>query len=180
MGIGFRHTLFCHWDSNRRLCKHCLYVLLKILGVGNWSIALDGLTVLRNQELGEVPKNIAVFLHTGAELLEQRVGGLSLQAFVLLGGSLSLQIFEDGVGRSAVHINLLHDLEGHTIVQLAEFLNLCVATWILLLELVAGESDNDESLILILLVQFLQSCELRGESTLAGCVHNQQYLTLKL
>ena len=45
-GIGFRHTLFCSWKSNRRLCKHCLYVLLKILGFGYWSIALDGLTVL--------------------------------------------------------------------------------------------------------------------------------------
>ena len=54
-------------------------------------------------------------------------------------------------------------------VQLTELLNLRVVGRILLLELVAGEADNHQPTVFILLVQFLQSCELRGETTLAGC-----------
>ena len=57
-------------------------------------------------------------------------------------------------------------METYAIVHLAELLNLFIAFRVLLLELVAGETDDNESLVLILLIQFLQSCELRGESTL--------------
>ena len=108
------------------------------------------------------------------------MGGLCLQTFVLLGRSLGLQILEDGVGCSAVHVNLLHDLEGHAIVQLAELLNLSVGARILLLELVAGETYDNESLVLVLLVQLLQSCELRGKTALAGSVDNQKHLAFEL
>ena len=114
------------------------------------------------------------------EGLQQGAGSLCLQSLVFLGGCLCLQILEDGLGFFTVNITLSHNLEGHAIVHLAELLNLFIALGVLLLELVAGEADDDEPLVLILLVQLLQSCELRGESTLAGCVHNQQYLTLKL
>ena len=104
----------------------------------------------------------------------------SLQTLILLGGSLCLQIFEDGFGSWTIDITLFHNLEGYAVVQLAELLNLTVRTGVLLLELVAGEADNDQSLVLVFLVQFLQSCKLRSETTLAGCVDNQQYLTLEL
>ena len=144
------------------------------------SITLDGFTVLRNQEFGEIPLDVAVLLHALADGLEESLGSLSLQTVVLLGGSLSLQILKDGLGIGAVDIALLHDLECHTIVQLTELFNFAVISRILLLELVTGETDNHQSLVLILLVQFLQSCELGRKTTLAGCVHHQQYLTLKL
>ena len=108
------------------------------------------------------------------------MGGFGLQSVIFLGGSLSLQIFEDGFSSRAVYVGLLHNLEGHTVVQLAELLNLSICAGILLLELIAGEADDDQSLVLLLLVQLLQSCELGGESTLAGCVHNQQYFTFEL
>ena len=104
----------------------------------------------------------------------------SLQTLILFGGSLCLQIFEDGFSSWTIDITLFHNLEGYAVVQLAELLNLSVVTWILFLELVAGETDNDQSLVLVFLVQFLQSCKLRSETTLAGCVDNQQYLTLEL
>ena len=42
------------------------------------------------------------------------------------------------------------------------------------------ENWDDQTFVLILLVQLLQSCELGRKTTLAGCVHHQQYLTLKL
>ena len=115
-----------------------------------------------------------------ADGLEERLGSFGFQAVVLLCGSYALQILEDGLRIGAVDITLLHNLKCNTVVQLAELLNLCIALRILLLELVAGEADNHQSLVLVLLVQFLQSCELRCESTLAGSVDNQQHLTLKL
>ena len=93
---------------------------------------------------------------------------------------LALQICEDGVLIGTVDVNLLHNLECHAIVQLTELAYLIVSAWILLCKLVAWESDDNEALVLILFIQLLQTLELRSETTLAGCVDNQQHLTFEL
>ena len=99
---------------------------------------------------------------------------------ILLGGSLLLEIREDRLCVLAVDVNLAHDLEGHAVVELAELFDLSVRFRILLFELVAWEADDDQSLVFVLLVQFLKTLELRGEATLAGGVDDEEHFALEL
>jgi len=159
------------------LCQHGFHVLLEVFRLGGGSKALHGLAILRDEELGEVPLDVAVLLHALADGLEERLGCLSLQAVVVLCGRLCFQVFEDRLSIRAVHVALLHDLERHAVVQLAELLYLGIALGVLLLELVAGEADDDQSAVPILLIEFLQSGELRREAALAGSVDDEQHLS---
>jgi hypothetical protein len=87
------------------------------------------------------------------------------------------------IGLIAVDVNLAQDREGHTIVDLAEALNLLVGAGVLATELVAGEAKNDEVIRVLLLdalVKLLEPLELGGEAALGGGVDNQDYLALVL
>ena len=154
--------------------------MLKIFGLGGGSISHDGFSIFRDQELGEVPLDVAIFLDTLTDGLEEGLGGFGFESVILLNGSLGFEVLKNGFSGCAIHINLFHDLERHPIVQLTELLDLAIITGILLLELVAGKANDDQSSVLILLVQFLQSCKLGSETALAGCINNQQHLAFKL
>lgn len=62
----------------------------------------------------------------------------------------------------------------------AEFCNLLVGAGLLVGELVARESDNNQTLVLVLLVEGLESVVLRCESTLGSCINYEQNLPFVL
>ena len=81
---------------------------------------------------------------------------------------LGFQVLEDGFCVGAVHVGLRHQREGDAVIEAAEFGDLVIGTGLLAGELVAGEAEDDESLVLVFLVEGLQAVILRGE-TAFGC-----------
>ena len=73
-----------------KLSQHGLNVLLKILWLGRGGVALDGLSVLRDKELGEVPLDVTVLLHALSDGLEQSRCSLVIQAMIHFGWNLCL------------------------------------------------------------------------------------------
>jgi len=69
---------------------------------------------------------------------------------------LLCEVLEERLRVLAAHIALGENLEGDAVVQAAEFLHLRVAARLLPGELVAGEAEDLESLVLVLQVELLQ------------------------
>ena len=155
-------------------------VLLDVLRSRGGSVALDDSAVAVDEELGEVPKDVTILLHTLADALEEFPGGLGLQSAIFLGGSLSLEVLEYGFSIGAVDIGLGHQREGHAVVQAAELSDLVIGAGLLSGELVAREADDHETLVLIFLIKGLQAVVLRGETALGCCVDYHQNLAFKL
>ena len=162
------------------LPNHLLNVFLEVGGFcGGWE-TLDNGAVARDEELGEVPLDVTLFFHALADGLEQRRRGLGLQPLVLFGRGLRLQVFIDGVRFRTVNVDFLHQREGHAVVEAAELGNLLVGAGFLMGELVAGEAEDDQPLVSILLVKGFQSVVLRGETALGGGVDNHEDLAAVL
>jgi hypothetical protein len=100
-----------------------LDLLLKTLRLGGRGPAAFDLAVTTDEELLEVP----------LDTLYAEEAGL-----------LVLQPLPDGLGLFTVDLNLAKDGEGDAVVDLAELLDLIVATGILAAKLVAGEAEDDE------------------------------------
>ena len=105
---------------------------------------------------------------------------LGFQPFVLFLRSLALKVFENRVGVGAIHVNLGHQREGDTVVEAAELGDLLIAARLLVRELVARETDDDKSLVFVLLVKCLQTIVLWRETALGSGVHNHQDLAFIL
>ena len=80
----------------------------------------------------------------------------------------------------AVHLNLGHKREGYAVVDAAEFGNLLVAARLLVSKLVARETDNNQTTVLITLIKSLQTIILRGKATLGCGVDNHQDFAFEL
>ena len=160
-------------DMRLHRLQHRLDVRFELLRLGGRCITADRLAIGRDEELGEVPEDVALLLDAVAEFLKHQSGSFRFETVVFLGGSLRLEILKDWISSRTIHIDLLHDLESHTVVELAELLDLVIGTRILLLKLVAGETDDNESAVFVLLVQFLQALELRCESALTGGIDDE-------
>ena len=65
---------------------------------------------------------------------------------------LLLQEVKEWVSVGAVDLYLLHDLEGDAIVDLTEVSYLLIGAGVLSAKLIAGEAEQDESLVVVLLV----------------------------
>lgn len=78
-----------------------------------------------------------------------------------------------------VNLNLVHNWESDTVVQLAEVTDLLLRARFLATELVAWETKDDQALVLVLLVQALQILVLWGETTLGCNVDNQDNFALQ-
>jgi len=77
------------------------------------------------------------------------------------------------VGVVAVHVDLGEHGERDAVVLLAEGRDLVLGARLLVAELVAREAEDGEALAGVLVVQLLQAFVLRGETALAGRVHDQ-------
>lgn len=122
-------------------------------------VSVDNVAMLVDEELLKVPLDASEAQQTGLLLLEVDV---------------------DGIGVVAVDIDLLEHREGDAVVELAEGRNVVGRTGLLAAKLVAGEADDGESLVLVLLVQLLETLVLGSEATLGGDVHDEHDLALQL
>lgn len=135
-------------------------VLLERLRLGGRGPAALDLTVTTDKELLKVPLD---------ELHAEEAGSLALEPLVERGSAV------------AVDLDLLHDGEADTVVDLAEVLDLVIAAGLLGTKLVAGEAEDREVVAVLLLealVEALEAGVLRSEAALGGSVDNQNDLAL--
>ena len=155
-------------------------VLLEGHRVAGGVEALDHVALPVHQELGEVPLDVVGLLAGGADLGDHGHGGLVLHALHLLVGLGGLQ---EGVQRLlglAVHVDLRQLVELGLILGGAELVDLALVAGGLVAELVAGEVQHLEPLVVILLIQLFQRLVLGGEAAAGGRVDDQQHLALQV
>ena len=130
--------------------SHGLEVVLQVgLDIGRRHgrlVALDDLAVAADQELGEVPLDLVGAVCVRPDLRDGVVEAAVLRAEVA--GRLGAQLLVQRVGVRAVDLDLGEHREGHVVGGLAEVLDLLVAAWLLLLELVAGKPEDLQAAIL--------------------------------
>ena len=78
------------------LREHRFDVFGNLAGFGDGGVATNGGAIARDEEFGEIPFD-----------------GISDEST-----GLRLEIFENGIGVTSIHLNLLHNGEGDTIVEL--------------------------------------------------------------
>src|SRR5690242_15647438 len=170
----------------------------KVFGLFGAGPASLDLAVFANKELFEVPLD-ALQAHETRFLVLKPFKGRVCRIAVDLWGCLLAPIRTFFFSRSSVrardkesctvggakkerqgemytHIDLSQHRERNTIVQLAKLLNLVVASRVLATELVARKADDLEVvgvLGLQVLVQLLQTLELRCEAALGRCVDDE-------
>src|SRR6185436_20635700 len=76
----------------------------------------------------------------------------------------------------ALHGDLREEWKGHVVFHRAEGLDLFVGARFLAHEVIGWEAQDDKTLALVLLIDFLKSVILRSEPAPAGDVDNHDYL----
>ena len=127
--------------------QHFFDRLLHFPGSGRGGKPLDGLAVFVDYKFREVPLDPAA---------QQPAGELRFQKL------------ENGVGIFAVDLHLFEHGEADAVVELAKFLNVRRRAGLLIGELVAGEPQDVQAFVPVLLVQLLQPLVLRGEAAFTG------------
>ena len=152
--------LYCAYveESFLRLRQHGFDVFGYLAGFGDGRVAANLCTIARDEEFGKIP-----FDGIGEEST-----------------SLRFEIFENGIGFVAIYLNLVHDGEGDTIVELASGFCIAARAWFLTRKLVAWEAKYHQALVLILLVELLEFCELWSETTFTGSVDDEEHLPFVL
>src|ERR1700733_1355584 len=153
-----------------------LQICLNIGGQHRRLVALDDLAVPADQELSEIPLDLVGPLRVRLDLRDRVVEPPVLRAEVAR--RLGAQVLVQRVCARPVDLDLGEHREGHVVGGLAEVLDLLVAAWFLLLELVAGKSEYLQAPVLVIAVQRLQALILRRQPALARHVHDQQHLAV--
>lgn len=125
---------------------------------GDGGIATNHGAIARDEEFGEIP-----FDSVGEEAT-----------------CLRFKILENGICFTAVHLNLVHDGEGDTIVELAGGFGITARARFLTSKLIAREAENHQPLVFVLLVELFEFGKLGGESTFASRVDDEQHLAFVL
>ena len=118
-------------------------------------IALEYRAVGADEELGEVPLD-----RLGTEKA----------------GLLRLEVFVERVRMRTVHVDLCEHREGDAVVPGTELHDFCFAARLLVPELITGEPEHDETPVLELVVERLQSHVLWREAALARNIDDEQRL----
>ena len=152
--------LYCAYveESFLRLRQHGFDVFGYLAGFGDGRVAANLCAIARDEEFGEIP-----FDGIGEEST-----------------SLRFEIFENGIGFVAIYLNLVHDGEGDTIVELASGFCIAARAWFLTRKLVAGEAKYHQPLVFVLLIELFEFGKLGGESAFASRVDDEQHLTFVL
>ena len=79
-----------------------------------------------------------------------------------------------------IHLDLSEDGETDSVLRFTEFSDLLRRAWLLLTELIAGESKHGKATRLIVGIELLQPFILRRKPTLTRGVHDQQHLASEL
>lgn len=140
------------------LREHRFDVFGYLAGFGDGRVAANLCAIARDEEFGEIP-----FDGIGEEST-----------------SLRFEIFENGICFTTIYLNLVHDGEGYTIVELAGGFCITARAWFLTSKLVAGEPQYHQPLVFVLLVELFEFCELGSETTFAGSVDDEEHLPFVL
>src|ERR1700679_42519 len=116
--------------------------------------ASDRLSVARDEELGEVPLDLAADVGRRSEVSVER--------------RLIVALYRD----------LRHHRKLHVELAAAELSDLCIGAGLLVGEVVRRHADDHQAFVLVLLVDGLERGVLRRKSAGAGDVDHQQYLAL--
>lgn len=131
-------------------------VLDNVFRLGGRCIPLYWLSILVNQELGEVP-----------------LDGIKTQSTSLF----TLQIFVEWMGIVSIDFDFSKDIP-FNIILLQEFFYVNRTSRFLIVELIAGKSQDFQSLILELIVQLIQLFVIcLGQSTVGCDIHNEQWVS---
>ena len=104
-------------ESFLRLRQHSFDVFGYLAGFGDGRVAANLCAIARDEEFGEIP-----FDGIGEEST-----------------SLRFEIFENGICFTTIYLNLVHDGEGDTIVELASRSSITACAGFLTGKLIAGE-----------------------------------------
>ena len=140
------------------LRQHGFDVFGYLAGFGDGGVAANHGAIARDEEFGEIPFD-----------------GISDEST-----RLRLEIFENGISITAIHLDLLHDGEGDPIVQLASRFCIAACAWFLTRKLIAREAKYHKALVFVLLIELFEFCELGSETTFASRVDDEQHLTFVL
>ena len=125
---------------------------------GDGGVATNHGAIARDEEFGEIP-----FDSVGEEAT-----------------CLRLEILENGICFTTIHLNLVHDGEGDTIVELASRFCITARARFLTSKLIAREAQYHQPLVFVLLVELFEFGKLGGESAFAGCIDNEKHLAFVL
>jgi len=118
-----------------RLSEVLEEVLLQSQRICGGRVSLHRLAILVNNELGEVPFD-----------------GANQKS-----GLLHLEILVQRNGRIPIDVDLTEQIKLHSVLALCKLLDLCIGSWLLTCELIAGECQNSQPLAVdILLMQLDQ------------------------
>lgn len=137
-------------------------ILLQGFGLGGAGPAALNGAIAADEELLKVPLDGLDAHDTGLGVLEPLV---------------------QGVGAVTVNVNLAQDGERDAVVELAEGLDVVVGAGLLTTKLVAGETENDKVVGVLLpkvLVELLEAGVLWGKTALGGSVDDEHNLALVL
>ena len=161
----------------RRL-QECLHGLLDVLDLLSRLEACHYLTLLVDQELGEVPLDLCALLVIGISLRQHLVEN-GIERMGLIPASEALLALEEliqRIGIVAIHLQLLEAGEVGAIVELAELMDRLVCAGSLLAKLIAREIQDLKALCVICLIKFLQLCIGGSETAFRCSVDNEQHL----
>ena len=122
------------------LSQHGFNVFGYLAGFGDGRVAANLCAIARDEEFGEIP-----FDGIGEEST-----------------SLRFEILENGICFTTIYLNLVHDGEGDTIVELAGGFCITARAWFLTSKLVAGEPQYHQPLVFVLLVESLGYWSAKG------------------
>ena len=80
----------------------------------------------------------------------------------------------------ALDRNLTKHREGDVVLGRAECFDLCIGTWLLAAKVVCGEAENNETFVLVSLVNLLKSFVLWRKTALAGDVNDENNFAFEL
>jgi hypothetical protein len=138
--------------------EESLDVFFQVFGFGEGGVAFNDSPLAIDKEFGEVPLDRFAAQQSGS--------GFG-------------QILVQGMGVRAVDINFLEEGKGDTKAGFTEGLDITGGAGFLLAELVAGKTQDHQTLIGVLGVEFLQALVLGGKTALAGSIHDQQNVVLE-
>ena len=145
-------------ESFLRLRQHSFDVFCYLAGFGDGRVAANHGAIARDEEFGEIP-----FDSVGNEAT-----------------CLRFEILENRICLASVHLDLVHDGEGDTIVELASRFCIAACAWFLTRKLVAGEAKYHQALVFVLLIELFELGKLGGKSAFASRVDDEQHLTFVL
>lgn len=116
-------------------------------------------------------------LYRFAVLIDEELGEIPLHAAAKEAAQFAFEVLEHRMGVATVHIDFLEHREAHAVIDLAKLADLTGSTGLLVAELVARETEHNDTAVFVLAVQCLEPFVLRCESAFAGGIDHEHDLS---